>query len=138
MANALPIVGVLFLGWEVFALVLLYWLENVVVGGYNVAKLLLARPGQPVFWGIKLFFVPFFVVHFGGFTYAHGLFVLALFAPTGQQPSDLIGPGPAARLARLRRRPRARRTAARGRDDRDVLPWGALLPGLARSAVIIG
>ena len=32
LANAFPIVGVLFLGWTVFPLVLLYWLENVVVG----------------------------------------------------------------------------------------------------------
>jgi len=44
IANALPLVGVLFLGWTVFPLVLLYWLENVVVGGFNVAKLLLAQP----------------------------------------------------------------------------------------------
>jgi hypothetical protein len=42
VANALPLAGVLFLGWTVFPLVLLYWLENVVVGAFNVAKLLLA------------------------------------------------------------------------------------------------
>ena len=36
IANAIPLVGVLFLGWTVFPLVLLYWLENVVVGGFNV------------------------------------------------------------------------------------------------------
>src|SRR2546421_13103983 len=51
VANALPLVGVLFLGWTVFPLVLLYWLENVVVGGFNVAKLLLAQPRQPVCTG---------------------------------------------------------------------------------------
>ena len=44
LANALPIAGVLLLGWKVFPLVLLYWLENVVVGGFNVGKLLLAQP----------------------------------------------------------------------------------------------
>ncbi len=50
IANALPLVGVLFLGWTVFPLVLLYWLENLVVGGFNVAKLLLAQARQPVYW----------------------------------------------------------------------------------------
>jgi hypothetical protein len=47
VANAFPIFGVLFLGWTVFPLVLLYWLENVVVGSYNVVKLVLAQPRQP-------------------------------------------------------------------------------------------
>ena len=43
LANAVPILGVLFLGWTVFPLVLVYWLENAVIGGFNVAKMLLAR-----------------------------------------------------------------------------------------------
>ncbi len=90
VANALPIVGVLFLGWKVFPLVLLYWLENVVVGGYNVAKLLLAQPRQPVYWAGKLFLLPFFLIHFGGFTYIHGVLVVALFGPKGTQPFNLI------------------------------------------------
>ena len=90
VANALPIFGVLFLGWTVFPLVLLYWLENVVVGGYNVAKLLLAKPREPVYWAGKVFLVPFFLVHFGGFTYIHGVLVVALLGPTGTQPFDLL------------------------------------------------
>src|SRR2546421_9142184 len=65
LANAFPIVGVLFLGWTVFPLVLLYWLENVVVGAFNVARLLLAQPREPAYWAGKLFLIPFFVVHFG-------------------------------------------------------------------------
>jgi len=55
VANAFPIAGVLFLGWKVFPLVLLYWLENVVVGGFNVAKMLLAQPREPVYWLGKAF-----------------------------------------------------------------------------------
>src|SRR5437867_4246339 len=55
VANALPIVGVLVLGWTVFPLVLLYWLENVIVGGFNGAKLLLAQPREPANWAGKLF-----------------------------------------------------------------------------------
>ena len=91
LANALPIVGVLFLGWKVFPLVLLYWLENVVVGGFNVAKLLFAQPREPAYWAGKLLLIPFFVVHFGGFTFVHGVLVLALLGPKGTQPFDILG-----------------------------------------------
>src|SRR5256886_295617 len=90
LANAFPIVGVLFLGWTVFPLVLLYWLENVVVGAFNVARLLLAQPREPAYWAGKLFLIPFFVVHFGMFTYIHGALVLALFGPRGTKPFDLL------------------------------------------------
>ena len=79
LANALPIAGVLLLGWKVFPLVLLYWLENVVVGGFNVGKLLLARPQEPAYSVGKLFLIPFFIFHFGMFTLVHGVFVFALF-----------------------------------------------------------
>jgi len=96
LANAVPIFGVLFLGWTVFPLVLLYWFENVVVGGYNVAKLLLAKPSEPVFWAAKLFLVPFFMVHFGGFTFVHGALVFALFGPQELRSFDLLTTVPAA------------------------------------------
>ena len=90
LANAFPVAGVLFLGWTVFPLVLLYWLENVVVGGFNVAKMLLAQPRQPVYWLGKAFLIPFFIVHFGGFTYIHGVLVVAFFGPKGPDPFNLI------------------------------------------------
>jgi len=98
VANALPIAGVLFLGWGVFPLVLLYWLENVVVGGFNMAKLLLAQPREPVYWAGKVLLIPFFVVHFGMFTYIHGVLVVALLGPkgAGTQPFDVLGTVPPA------------------------------------------
>lgn len=43
-ANLIPVVGVLWLGWQVFALLLLFWLENVVVGAFTVLRMLAARP----------------------------------------------------------------------------------------------
>ncbi len=96
LANAVPLLGVLFLGWTVFPLVLLYWLENVVVGGFNVAKLLMAQPREPAYWLGKFFLIPFFLVHFGGFTYIHGVLVVAFFGPKGTQPFDLLTAVPAA------------------------------------------
>jgi hypothetical protein len=38
--NLVPFAGVLFLGWDVFAVVFLPWLEDVVVGLFNVLRLL--------------------------------------------------------------------------------------------------
>lgn len=90
VANAIPIVGVLFLGWTVFPLVLLYWLENVVVGAFNVAKMLTAQPGQPALWVGKVFIVPFFIVHFGMFTFIHGVLLVALLGPKATHPFDLL------------------------------------------------
>ena len=78
LANLIPLGGVLFFGWQVFPIMFLFWLENVVVGAFNVLKMLLARgPGSHV--GVKLFLIPFFTVHYGIFTMVHGAFVFAMF-----------------------------------------------------------
>ena len=79
VANLIPLGGVLFLGWRVFPIMFLFWLENVVIGVFNVLKLLLARgPGSPL--GVKIFLVPFFMVHYGIFTLVHGVFVSVMFS----------------------------------------------------------
>jgi hypothetical protein len=44
-ANALPLLGVLFLGWDTFSIVALYWVENVIIGAINVLKMITCRPG---------------------------------------------------------------------------------------------
>ena len=59
---------------------LLYWSENVIVGFFNVLRLAACRPGEKYSWLGKLFFIPFFVVHYGGFTAGHGVFVTAIFS----------------------------------------------------------
>jgi len=78
-ANALPLVGVLFFGWDAFSIVLLYWSENVVVGFYNVLKMAFVKVDHPIEHIGKLFMIPFFTIHYGMFTFVHGVFVMALF-----------------------------------------------------------
>jgi hypothetical protein len=85
-ANAIPLFGVLFLGWDAFYIVLLYWAENIVIGFYNVLKMVFAAVPHPIAHLGKLFLIPFFIVHYGGFTAIHGFFVLALFHKDGQGP----------------------------------------------------
>lgn len=78
-ANLVPLAGVLFFGWTVFATLLLFWVENVIVGGFNILRMLVAQPRNGLMWGAKLFMIPFFTFHYGMFTTVHGLFVLTLF-----------------------------------------------------------
>lgn len=42
-ANAIPLIGVLFFGWSLLTILVLYWLENGIVGFWNVLKINLAR-----------------------------------------------------------------------------------------------
>jgi len=78
-ANLVPLVGVFVFHWEVFPLLFLFWLENIVVGGSNVLKMLFAAPRDLARWAAKLFLIPFFCVHYGGFTLVHGVLVIAFF-----------------------------------------------------------
>ncbi len=79
LANLIPLAGVLFFGWATFPLVYLFWLENVVVGGFNVLKMLLAAPQNGLNWLAKAFLIPFFCFHYGLFTFVHGVFVVGFF-----------------------------------------------------------
>ncbi len=86
--NLVPLAGVLFWGWNAYSLLVLYWVENGIVGAFNVPKILLARgavtaPGTTVGINVpgaasRALIVPFFLVHYGMFWVVHGIFVLSL------------------------------------------------------------
>lgn len=76
LVNLIPVVCVLLFGWKAGVLLLLYWSENVIIGAFNVLKIL----ASGVAWGragmlICLVVVPFFVFHYGLFCFGHGVFV---------------------------------------------------------------
>src|SRR4051794_41692022 len=52
-ANALPLIGVLFLGWDTFSIVALYWSENVIIGGINVLKMIMSNPDMAAMYAYK-------------------------------------------------------------------------------------
>ena len=79
LANIIPIWGVLFLNWDAFYIVLLYWAENLGIGFYNILKIAFAKGSERGKHHRKVFLIPFFTVHYGGFMAAHGIFVLAIF-----------------------------------------------------------
>ncbi len=79
-ANLIPVFGVLVWGWSAGLLMLVYWLENVVIGLFNAARMIAAGAGQGMAGLLScLFVVPFFVVHYGGFCAVHGVFVWTMF-----------------------------------------------------------
>lgn len=86
LANLVPLVGVAFWGWSVGAIVLLYWIENGIVGLSNLAKMALASAPEASRVS-KLFLLPFFALHYGVFWVVHGVFVMILFG------GSVLGPG---------------------------------------------
>lgn len=77
IANLFPILGLIFWHWTVGDIIKYFWLENVAIGLINVFKLALAKPEATHFE--KLFLIPFFIVHFGGFSFGHAMAIQALF-----------------------------------------------------------
>jgi hypothetical protein len=77
-ANTLPLLGVLFWGWSAFALLILFWFENVLIGACNILKMAANRPTEVASNLGKLFLIPFFTLHYGMFTLAHGAFLCLL------------------------------------------------------------
>jgi hypothetical protein len=78
-ANLVPVYGVIVLGWKVFPIILLFWIENIIIGALNVLKMIFASPSSWGNWLGKIFIVPLFCIHYGMFTFVHGIFVLGLF-----------------------------------------------------------
>jgi hypothetical protein len=79
LSNLVPVFGVLALGWDVFPILLLYWLENVVNGFYNVLRMAWCTDKTSGGWGLKLLLIPFFCVHYGGFCAGQGFFVVLFY-----------------------------------------------------------
>ena len=88
-ANLIPFAGVFFFGWDVTFIVLLYWIENLIAGFYNILKMVTLKMSQAVENTGKLFIIPFFCVHYGGFCAVHGFFLIHFFKiGTGSSPFD--------------------------------------------------
>jgi len=71
-------VGVAFLDWPTFTVLALYWLENVIIGGFTALRIL-AAGARTERYGESLAATAFFCVHYGLFCAVHGIFVATLF-----------------------------------------------------------
>jgi len=72
-ANLFPLLGVLFLDWDLYLLMVLYWMETGIIGFWYLLRLaILTR------W-LFLILGPFFTLHFGIFMKVHLLFLSSFF-----------------------------------------------------------
>lgn len=88
VANLLPIVGVLLWDWDVRSIVTLYWTENLIIGAIMLLKMFYLGRFK------ALPKILFFLVHYGIFCFAHGVFIGEFFAPLNPQelPSLALAP----------------------------------------------
>ena len=128
LANLVPLVGVLWFGWDVWGILIIYWLENGIYGLFNVLKMRKAEGpedespmaaadtrrrlngfrvnGRSPSGTSKAALIPFFIMHYGIFWVVHGLFVLTLplfdFTGTDGEPDFGTTLNPLAILLRAR------------------------------------
>lgn len=77
LVNAIPLIGVIWFGWNVFEVLFLYWFENVAIGVAHAARLAISTRTNAVAKGWET--TTFFMMHYGIFTAVHGIFVVAFF-----------------------------------------------------------
>lgn len=105
--NLIPIAGVLLFDWRVFDILMLYWVENLVIGVVNVMRMVACSKSvesgvfgaaldsvpdeQRVAFSkagsfMRLILIPFFVLHYGMFCFGHLSAIMFSFAPdSGRQ-----------------------------------------------------
>ena len=69
-ANLVPLIGVLFFAWDLILVLALFWIENIIIGIFNLLKMLAVAARTRQINGV--FLSVFFVLHYGLFCSAHG------------------------------------------------------------------
>ena len=88
-ANLIPFIGIFLFDWDVRFIVLLYWIENLIAGFYNILKMAFLKMDQTADNLGKIFTIPFFCIHYGGFCAVHGFFLMHFFKiGTGSSPLE--------------------------------------------------
>lgn len=82
LVNAIPIIGVFVLGWNVFQLICIFWIESLLIGAFNLAKMAMAQKPSKDSTVIKVVskvgLIAFFCLHYFFFLLILGLFVFAM------------------------------------------------------------
>ncbi len=77
LSNLIPAIGVVYWGWSLTALVVIYWLENLIIGFFNILKMAFSFGSIQT----KVKSIIFFCFHYGLFWLGHGLFMLLVLIP---------------------------------------------------------
>jgi hypothetical protein len=84
LVNLIPIFGMILFKWNPYDIIILYWLENIVIGIYNLVRILTAKGIVPKSEGklspffSNIFISLFFSFHYGIFTFVQGIFIYQL------------------------------------------------------------
>jgi len=89
-ANLLPLVGVLLWDWDVFFLLLLFWCENVIIGLFGIARMVVSSTTESTFEG--LFLPVFFLVHYGGFMFGHFMVLFGMYSGSLEDVGRAVEP----------------------------------------------
>ena len=88
--NLIALAGVLYWGWDLRALLVLYWLESLVIGVLNIPKILTAAGSA----GHRIRIALFFTFHYGLFWLGHGLFLFVFLMPKIEEVGGAQPPFP--------------------------------------------
>lgn len=79
LSNLVPLAGVLLGYWSAFDIIFLYWFENIIIGLFAVFRMTVRPDNSAVFAVGGIFTAGFFCLHYGFFTYGHGVVVASFF-----------------------------------------------------------
>lgn len=97
IANLFPLLGVIFFSWSLFSIILIYWLETMVIGFYNVLRIAKASGPTPSLLKVpklggsrdenipaskasKLYIITIFLSIYGTITLTCGWIIILLFS----------------------------------------------------------
>ena len=79
ISNIVPLIGVLLGYWNAFDIIFLYWLENIIIGIITLIRIIISPDSEGKAAAKNIFIAIFFGLHYGFFTYGHGIFVASFF-----------------------------------------------------------
>lgn len=90
LGNVIPVIGVLFFGWNLAQVVVLYWIENLIIGFWNIPRILSAGKSK---MSERVAMALFFTVHYGIFCMVHGMFIITMVSITLDSEISISGLG---------------------------------------------
>lgn len=98
IANLIPLFGFLFLGWNQYDILILYWVESIVIGIYNFFRIRKAKGEEEIPDKVNRRYSVsetsfFFFLHYGIFISGHGFALMQLGAEKSSffQDRDILG-----------------------------------------------
>ena len=81
--------------WSLYEMLSLFWIENLIIGAFNILKMAMGKmdlgvkqkDAQLPLGCLRIFLIPFFIIHYFIFCLVHGVFIYRLFGPEAMEGS---------------------------------------------------